>query len=203
MTRKRLTREERKQETRQQLLEAGAIVFANHGLNGATVDKIAEEAGYTKGAFYAHFESKEGLFLSLFEAQLHAEVESIDDVMKIEPTMDHFIKNMSNHFEANWEMSRTWDMLKMEFMLYAMRDESVRQIFADMVTKAIKSLENDLAPLLQGKDDVKLSAEQMVWTILSLESGMALFRYTMGNAMPEQLFENALRVILEPEKDEL
>lgn len=203
MTRKRLTREERKQETRQQLLDAGAIVFANHGLNGATVDKIAEEAGYTKGAFYAHFESKEGLFLSLFEAQLHAEVESIDVVMKVEPTMDQFITNMSGHFEEDWEKSRTWDMLKMEFMLYAMRDESVRQIFTDMVTKAIKSLENDLAPLLQDKDKAKLSAEQLVWTILSMQSGMALFRYTMGNAMPERLFENALRVILEPEKNVL
>jgi len=203
MSRKRLTREERKQETRQQLLDAGAIVFANNGLNGATVDKIAEEAGYTKGAFYAHFESKEGLFLSLFEAQLHAEVESIDLVMKVEPTMDQFITNMSAHFEEDWEKSRTWDMLKMEFMLYAMRDESVRQLFTDMVTKAIKSLENDLAPLLQDKDNVKLSAEQMVWTILSMESGMALFRYTMGNAMPERLFDNALRVLLEPEKDVL
>ena len=201
MTRKRLSREERKQETRKQLLDAGVKVFANHGLNGATVDKIAEEAGYTKGAFYAHFDSKESLFLSLFEKQLHDEVESIDDVMKIDPTMDYFIKNMSNSFEADWEKSRTWDMLKMEFMLYAMRDESVRQIFADMISKAVRSLEIDLKPLLQDKDNVKLSAEQMVWTILSLESGMALFRYTMGNSMPDLLFEKALRVILKSEED--
>ncbi|MDX8045684.1 helix-turn-helix domain-containing protein [Gracilibacillus sp. S3-1-1] len=55
MNKKRLTHEERKQETRKILLES------------ASVDKIAEFAGFTKGAIYTHFKSKEELFLALLE----------------------------------------------------------------------------------------------------------------------------------------
>lgn len=70
MTRRRLTQEERKQETRQLLLESAAKTFAQLGFHGASVDKIAEFAGFSKGAVYAHFQSKEELFLAILEQQM-------------------------------------------------------------------------------------------------------------------------------------
>ncbi|WP_220700679.1 TetR/AcrR family transcriptional regulator [Mycetocola tolaasinivorans] len=53
------------EQTRRDLLEAAARTFAAHGYEGASVGDIAAEAGYTKGAIYAHFGSKENLFLEL------------------------------------------------------------------------------------------------------------------------------------------
>src|SRR2546421_12172220 len=62
---KRLSRNERKAQTRAGLIDAAARVFARRGYHGTTVDDVAEEAGFTKGAFYSNFESKEDVFVEL------------------------------------------------------------------------------------------------------------------------------------------
>ena len=58
-------RSARKAQTRARLLEAAARVYARRGFNGATLEEVASEAGFTKGAVYAHFGSKENLLLAL------------------------------------------------------------------------------------------------------------------------------------------
>jgi AcrR family transcriptional regulator len=67
MARKRLTREESRDLTRLRLLEAGAVVIARKGLNGASVEDIAAHAGYTRGAFHSNFRSKAELFIELLK----------------------------------------------------------------------------------------------------------------------------------------
>jgi AcrR family transcriptional regulator len=51
--------------TRAALLDAAADVFSRRGLDGATLEEIAESAGFTRGAVYHHFSSKEELFLAV------------------------------------------------------------------------------------------------------------------------------------------
>ena len=65
MTRKRLTREESRDQTRQRLLDAAAKLIAKKGLNATSVEDIAEAAGYTRGAFYSNFGGKHDLFIEL------------------------------------------------------------------------------------------------------------------------------------------
>ena len=54
-----------RENTRARLLEAAAQVFAEVGLDGASVEAVCERAGFTRGAFYSNFESKDELFLTL------------------------------------------------------------------------------------------------------------------------------------------
>ncbi|MGN8027890.1 TetR/AcrR family transcriptional regulator [Microbacterium sp. 22242] len=54
-----------RENTRARLLEAASLVFAEVGLEGATVEAVCERAGFTRGAFYSNFESKDELFLEL------------------------------------------------------------------------------------------------------------------------------------------
>ncbi len=63
-------------ETRQRLLDAAREVLATEGYAGASIDRIAATAGYTKGAFYANFPSKEALFIELFEQHKQREQEA-------------------------------------------------------------------------------------------------------------------------------
>ena len=65
--RKRLTQAESREQTRRQLLAAAAEVFARKGFAGASLEEIAEVAGYTTGALYYHFGSKDKLFLELIK----------------------------------------------------------------------------------------------------------------------------------------
>ncbi|MFZ4453963.1 TetR/AcrR family transcriptional regulator [Salibacterium aidingense] len=201
MARKRLTREERKQETRTHLLEAGAEVFAQAGFHGASIDQIADTAGFTKGAFYAHFDTKESLFLALFEEKMQAEVGTLDEMMGEEPSLEQFIEIMAAQFESDWEESKSWDLLKLEFLLYALRNESIRRPFADMINNTINRLAKDISPLITEQVNKKWTAERIVWAVLSLESGMALYQYMAKEDMPSHLFEQVLRELLNSNED--
>src|SRR5215211_3195460 len=67
MARRRLTREERKAKTKSMLVQAAARVIARRGVNGASIEEISERAGFSTGAFYASFKSKDDVFRALLE----------------------------------------------------------------------------------------------------------------------------------------
>ena len=77
MTIEPLTPERRRQQTRDHLLEAAARVFGERGYHGASLDDIAAAAGFTKGAVYSNFKSKEDLFLALLESRFASELEDL------------------------------------------------------------------------------------------------------------------------------
>jgi AcrR family transcriptional regulator len=79
MNQKRLSREDSRDRTMQRLLAAARKLIAKRGLSDTSLEDIAEEAGYTRGAFYSNFNSKGDLFIELLRrdheatnAQLHA-----------------------------------------------------------------------------------------------------------------------------------
>ena len=74
MPRGEFDRSERRARTRTQLLEAAARVYARRGFDGATLDEVAEVAGFTKGAVYDHFGSKENLLFALLDEHLAAQI---------------------------------------------------------------------------------------------------------------------------------
>lgn len=63
----RLTREQSRAQTRERIMASAAIVFTREGFAGASIERIAEQAGYSKGAIYSNFASKEVLFLELID----------------------------------------------------------------------------------------------------------------------------------------
>src|SRR6266568_7106345 len=76
---RRLRRDERRQLTRAQLLDAAERVFAREGLRGASVEAIAAEAGFSHGAIYSNFKGKEDLFLVLVEERIDARLAKVYD----------------------------------------------------------------------------------------------------------------------------
>jgi AcrR family transcriptional regulator len=67
---KRLTRAEQAARNRALVLDAARRVFLARGYHGATLEQIADEAGFSKGVVYSQFESKADLFLALLEARI-------------------------------------------------------------------------------------------------------------------------------------
>jgi AcrR family transcriptional regulator len=68
---RRLSRREKQAETRRRLLDAAERVFLRKGLQGSSVEAIAAEAGFTRGAFYSNFESKDELFIELLHSRVY------------------------------------------------------------------------------------------------------------------------------------
>ncbi len=197
MVRRRLTQEERKKETRQLLLESAVETFAQSGFHGASVDKIAENAGFSKGAFYAHFHSKEELFLAILEQQMQLHVNNVRQVIDQQQSLSHFIETMNEYFVSVRQENRTWSMLTMEFLLYAMREESVRHKWSNMITQAVEQISKAIEKLMsKEKHTSTLSATEMAWTILSLENGLAIFYYISEDRVPLHLYGKALQNML-------
>ena len=77
----RLTRAEQQEQTHERLLAAGRAVIEKRGFLAATVEEIAAEAGYTRGAVYKHFGGKEGLWLATMAAQAEAHLALLDEAL--------------------------------------------------------------------------------------------------------------------------
>ena len=69
-----MTRAEQQAQTRERLLAAAERVLARHGYGGASIDLVTAEAGYSKGAIYSNFESKEAVFLELLRVYMEREI---------------------------------------------------------------------------------------------------------------------------------
>jgi AcrR family transcriptional regulator len=89
MSRKRLTREDSRDQTTQRLLDAAQKLIAKKGLSAASVEDIAEAAGYTRGAFYSNFNSKGDLFIELLRRDHQKTHTEFDALRNDELSLDH------------------------------------------------------------------------------------------------------------------
>src|SRR5271170_5492909 len=81
----RLTRAQQQALTRERLLAAAEQVFARHGYGGASIDLISAEAGYSKGAVYSNFESKEAVFLELLRLCMERDMPELQRIVNLDP----------------------------------------------------------------------------------------------------------------------
>lgn len=126
---RRLTRDEKRAETRTRLLDAGERVFVRRGLQGSSVEEIAAEAGFTRGAFYSNFSSKDDLVVELSRRHSEALVDRIRRASKREhASADEVLRDV---FAALADDSRErWLVLTTEFTLHAIRDADARRTWA-------------------------------------------------------------------------
>jgi AcrR family transcriptional regulator len=81
----RLTRAQQQALTRERLLAAAERVLARHGYGGASIDLITAEAGYSKGAIYSNFESKEAVFLELLRVYMERDRAELGRIVSLAP----------------------------------------------------------------------------------------------------------------------
>jgi AcrR family transcriptional regulator len=119
----------RRQATRDRVLEAASEVFAERGFHGATVEDICERAGFTRGAFYSNFSSKDDLVVELSRRHSEALVDRIRRASKREhASADEVLRDV---FAALADDSRErWLVLTTEFTLHAIRDADARRTWA-------------------------------------------------------------------------
>jgi AcrR family transcriptional regulator len=125
-------RRRRGQETQGLLMEAALGVFARSGYDRATVDEIVRQAGFSKGAFYVHFETKEDLFWAMLEERISRQQEAFRQAVgPTQPLADNVRTILSGVFGLLRE-DPLWGSLFMEFAAHASRNEKVRQRLAAM-----------------------------------------------------------------------
>jgi AcrR family transcriptional regulator len=174
-SRVRLTRAESRTRTRAHLIEAAEDVFARPGFHGASVDEVADVAGYTKGAVYSNFASKDELFLAVLHTRQQAMVEFLERLSTQAAVAGEASLALPDLEWTNLE----WCLLTFEFWLYALRNPRVGERLAEVYRQFRTRLEPLLAPFVG--DDV--GASELAAVGIALYEGLALQRHLDPSAV--------------------
>ena len=116
------TQQERKADTRDRLLDAAASLFAEQGIDAVSVDTVADAAGRTSGAVYAHFGSKQGLLLALLDEWAHSLQTVIAAEFELAATVQDRLRAVAANLMTNpSEQTRRLLLLERELWLRAAR----------------------------------------------------------------------------------
>jgi len=191
----RLTRKEKQAHTRACLMQSAAKVFARRGLQQASIDEVAEDAGFTKGAFYANFKSKEELFLAMLDERFTQRIEGIERVIAGEGSTAEKARRAGDNFVQMLSADREWERLFFEFSAYAARDDDFRE---ELVTR-YRTMRDRMAAALethsegQGKE-ATLPFDQVALMVSVMANGFALEKPLEGEAVPDELYGTMLTV---------
>lgn len=194
--RRRLTRAEAKARTREQLLAAAARVFARKGYAGASVEDIAESAGYSTGALYSNFDGKQQLFLELMTARrtraIARQAAEAEDLLNEGAADDDPFAVLAHRLERITGRSAENAALQAEFLLYAVRNPEAMQTLAALTADRIDAL----TPLIthamrQHGTSPALAPETVTRIVLALFQGLARQR-RIDPDLPPDLLTQAL-----------
>jgi AcrR family transcriptional regulator len=111
---------ERTRATRRKLLDAAKRIFAKDGFEAARLEDIASGAGYTRGAFYANFKSKEDIFFALLEEWVRERIETLTSALRRHSDPAGKLVALRTHY-AELATDRRLVLISMEFKLFALR----------------------------------------------------------------------------------
>lgn len=192
----RLSREESREQTRSLLRRAAAANFAKHGFEGASVDQISEDAGFSRGAFYANFADKEAIFLELLIRHLDHDIEGFKRVAAESQTLEELIVKLTANYRDLGQRP-DWCLLASEFQLYASRvgrsDSKFSRIYEDFRDRLSGLLD---AAFRRFNFRGELSARQLASAIIGLSHGLALERAASKTNLPMEVTGMAIRALL-------
>jgi AcrR family transcriptional regulator len=192
-----LTPERRRQQTREYLIAAAAQVFAERGFHGATLDEVAAAAGYTKGAVYSNFKSKDDLFLALLESRYQSAMTSLRaflDAAESPHQAADFLERIVTDLRD--PAGDPWGDLYQEFLVYAMRNPEARRKLAELERADLDAL----AALIRaerekhGIEDTH-SVEDAARFVVALMRGLSTMRLIETSAVDDALIASMLDYI--------
>jgi len=192
----RITREQRRAQTRERLLTAARSVFARSGFRGASVEEIASEAGFSTGALYSNFESKEDLFLALMEREIETHAQEIRAAVVAEASVAERAAGGARQWMAMIEREPEALLLFMEFWAYGVRDEEMRAKVAARFAQARAVLTGLIADGVRDFElELALPAEQLAIAIDALADGIARQKLADPDAVPDDLMGRVLALL--------
>jgi AcrR family transcriptional regulator len=178
------SRAQGKQQTRARLLDAAMRQMASAGYQGATLDRIAAEAGCTKGALYWHFPNKHALFLALVEQSIAGNIAGLDALVQVNQDPAGLRSELGRWLDTLDE-GELLPALGVELEIEARRDPS----FRDLHRAVIERHETAMATFLDRYfalvgETPPLPAGELAAAIITIFKGFALCRHNRAGNPP-------------------
>lgn len=186
----RLTHAERRQRTRADLVATGHSVFLERGFHGASLDEIAEQAGYSKGAVYSNFAGKDELFLAVLDAQFEQRARILADVLLEQERLEDSYRAVARSIAEADEGEPRWTPLLLEFWAHASRRPELRSAVAERRERFFTIIAGLIAELGSRHGvEFKLPPKEIARGSNALARGIALDRLLAPGTAPTDLFE--------------
>jgi AcrR family transcriptional regulator len=170
----RLSRAEQNDRNRALLLAAALRVFLARGYHAATLEQIADEAGFSKGVVYSRFASKADMFLALLAARIDERaMQNASAAGQLASSGD-----LAGLFDLAWLAERAapgWRLLVTEFRVHAARDPELSRRYAAAHARTVDGLTSVVASLAERNGHaLAVPARQLAELLLAIETGITL-----------------------------
>jgi AcrR family transcriptional regulator len=191
----RSRRQERKEQTREELVGAAARVFARKGFHQTTIADVAEEAGYSTGAIYVHFAGKDELFLEVAANYVSTRARENQGVRdEAGGRLPQRAKALGDHWMARLAEDPSYMFLSFEFLGYARNKPELRAQLAPRTAAGRDQIAQMIAEAAE-RDGIELpmSAEDLGIVMRELGGGLAMAKLIDPDAFRDELFGEFLQ----------
>ncbi|MDV6328836.1 TetR/AcrR family transcriptional regulator [Idiomarina sp. PL1-037] len=194
-TARRLTRREQQEQTRFRLIDAANQMFAEGGVVSASLRNLCARAGFSQGAFYSNFTSKDELLLAVIESHIQQEVSLMQELVSkpdsedIDETLDWLACRLSE-----LALDPSWSLLSVELQLHSRRDPNFAARSEKVKMASLKQFTTLLENLINRHNLVAaIPTFDLARGLYALWSGLAL-QGSVKDALPrDQVFLSFLR----------
>lgn len=198
--RKRETRVEKQARTRAELISTAAKVFGRCGYDGASVEEIAERAGYSHGAVYSNFEGKADLFLAVFEEYMAERVRELAETQAALPEgapLEARARALADQWMERLGRDRESVLLHMEFIAHGDRDPELAGPFgtrsAAMREAVARYIEHFAA---EEGVELPVPADDLAMVLRALGIGLAIESLVSPEAVRDDLYGDFIELLV-------
>jgi AcrR family transcriptional regulator len=202
---RRLTRAEQQAQTRTRLIDAATKVFARRGFHDASVEEIAEEAGYSHGAVYSNFDGKGDLFMAVFEDYMAERVRELSDTQTALPDdapLAARARALADQWMDRLDRDRQSVALHMEFIAHADRDPELARRFGerssvmrDAVSRYIVQYQRETG------GELAMPVDDLAMILRALGIGLAIEALVSPDAVRHDLYGDFVELLISLQRD--
>jgi AcrR family transcriptional regulator len=168
----RLTRAQQQAQTRERLLAAAERVLARHGYSGASIDLITAEAGYSKGAIYSNFESKEAVFLELLRVYMERDMAELGRIVSLAPQQ---LSAALNAWLETMHCDSDCPLLVTELQLHARRNPAFAERYYALQEQQTRALARILERFFEAQSvPLPMDPRDLAGCMTALAHGLSL-----------------------------
>ena len=197
--RTRLSRAEQRQQTRDRVIEAAERLFIEQGFDATSIDQVAGEAGFTKGAVYSNFESKEDLFFAVYERRAERGIaEAEREIAAAAAAGGTGLETLSLAAGRRRGRDDGWLAVFFEFWAHVVRRPALRARFAEIHTRVQAPL---VAELERQADehgyDLPDDPRKLTVALYAMQLGLSLERLILPELVDERLGQRMSHLFLD------
>jgi len=202
---RRLTRAEQQAQTRARLIQAATTVFARRGYQAASVEEIADEAGYSHGAVYSNFEGKADLFLAVFEEYMVERVRELAETqaaLSEDAPLEARARALADQWMDRLARDRESMTLHMEFIAHADRDPELARRFGSRSMAMRDTVARYIAHYQQEAGlELAMPVDDLALVLRALGIGLAIESLVSPDTVRHDLYGDFVELLISLQRE--